>query len=181
MEGVSEVEFRISWRRSSDDPTSSNNTRWKKIKQAQEKDEEIQGLKEKALKNEAPNFLVDEQGVLYFWNRLCVPNKKELRDLILQEAHASQFSIHPRGTKMYRILKKNYWWKNMKHKLVRMLHFVTYANEWRQASKSRLGYFSLYPLRIGSGKRLVWISLPVYPRPWMAMMLYGSLSIGWLR
>ena len=47
-------------------------------------------------------------------NRLCVPNKGNLRQDILDEAHRSRLSIHPGGTKMYKDLKRNFWWDGMK-------------------------------------------------------------------
>ena len=38
----------------------------------------------------------------------------ELRQNILAEAHNSRNSIYPGSTKMYRDLKKVYWWNDMK-------------------------------------------------------------------
>nr|GEU72084.1 hypothetical protein [Tanacetum cinerariifolium] len=38
----------------------------------------------------------------------------------LKIAHSSPFSIHP-GTKMYRDLKKNFWWNGMKHDAARFV------------------------------------------------------------
>jgi hypothetical protein len=43
-----------------------------------------------------------------------VPNIKELKDKILQEAHNSTYFIHPRGNKMYHDLKATYWWYGRK-------------------------------------------------------------------
>jgi hypothetical protein len=42
------------------------------------------------------------------------PDDKEIKSLILQEAHNSTYSIHPRGNKMYQDLKLSYWWYGMK-------------------------------------------------------------------
>ncbi|KAK9046103.1 hypothetical protein V6N11_052003 [Hibiscus sabdariffa] len=41
-------------------------------------------------------------------------NTEELKREILQEAHQSPFSIHPRSVKMYKDLKSLYWWPGMK-------------------------------------------------------------------
>ena len=41
----------------------------------------------------------------------------ELKNDILQEAHNSKYSIHPGSTKMYRDLKENYWWPDMKREI----------------------------------------------------------------
>jgi hypothetical protein len=42
-----------------------------------------------------PEFREDEQGTIWFKNRICVPEIKQLRETILKEAHESTFSIHP--------------------------------------------------------------------------------------
>ncbi|KAL6225622.1 hypothetical protein ACLB2K_004471 [Fragaria x ananassa] len=49
-----------------------------------------------------------------FRGRLCMPNVASLKDDIMQEAHRSKFTVHLGGMKMYKYLRKNYWWKNMK-------------------------------------------------------------------
>jgi hypothetical protein len=50
----------------------------------------------------SPSFIEDDQGVLWYKGKICVPNIKELKDKIHQEAHNSAYSIHPGGNKMYR-------------------------------------------------------------------------------
>lgn len=60
------------------------------------------------------DFTENNDGALRFKGRLCIPDRKEIKDLILQEAHRSLFSIHPGSTKMYHDLKDTFWWKNMK-------------------------------------------------------------------
>jgi hypothetical protein len=54
----------------------------------------------------------------YVIGRICVPNFKEIKNLILQEAHDSAYSIHPGGNKMYQDLKVSYWWYGMKCEVV---------------------------------------------------------------
>ncbi|XP_070017626.1 uncharacterized protein [Nicotiana sylvestris] len=49
---------------------------------------------------------------------ICVPNIDALRGLILEEAHSLRYSIHSGVTKMYRDLKKYYWWRRMKKDIV---------------------------------------------------------------
>ncbi|GJX06454.1 putative reverse transcriptase domain-containing protein [Tanacetum coccineum] len=51
---------------------------------------------------------------------LCLRNKSwlpcfyDLRTLIMHESHKSKYSIHPGSDKMYQVMKKLYWWPNMK-------------------------------------------------------------------
>jgi hypothetical protein len=52
--------------------------------------------------------------MLWYKKRLCVPEVKEIRELILREAHDSAYPIHPGSTKMYHNLKSRYWRYGMK-------------------------------------------------------------------
>jgi hypothetical protein len=51
---------------------------------------------------------VDDQGTLWYKGRICVPDVKDLRKLILSEAHDTVYSIHPGSTKMYYDLKERF-------------------------------------------------------------------------
>src|ERR1044071_3829621 len=53
-------------------------------------------------------------GILYYLDRIWVPNRDDLRTLIMNEAHKSRYSIHPGADKMYQDLRLNYWWPGMK-------------------------------------------------------------------
>jgi len=59
----------------------------------------------------------DDQGIFRFSSRIWIPPVTELKNDILQEAHNSKYSIHPGSTKMYRDLKENYWWPDMKREI----------------------------------------------------------------
>ena len=43
-----------------------------------------------------------------------MPDDKEPRKEIMNEAHSSGYTVHPGGTKMYQDLKSHYWWNGMK-------------------------------------------------------------------
>ncbi|GJR65418.1 putative reverse transcriptase domain-containing protein [Tanacetum coccineum] len=53
-------------------------------------------------------------GVLYYLDRIWVPLKGDVRTLIIDEAHKSKYSVHPRANKMYYDLRDRYWWPGMK-------------------------------------------------------------------
>ena len=72
---------------------------------AQKENKGIAHIKERVRKGKAACFRIGDAGVLWFKNRLVVPKVSELRQLILEEAHATRFSIHPRSNKMYHDLK----------------------------------------------------------------------------
>jgi spore coat polysaccharide biosynthesis predicted glycosyltransferase SpsG len=50
----------------------------------------------------------DSDGVLWFKNHLVVPKDFYLRHKIMEEAHCSRYSIHPRTNKMYQDTKKRF-------------------------------------------------------------------------
>jgi hypothetical protein len=52
--------------------------------------------------------------VLWIKKQLVEPKVPELRQLILDEAHLTRFSIHPGSNKMYHDLKQRFWWTKMK-------------------------------------------------------------------
>ncbi|WVZ89866.1 hypothetical protein U9M48_036217 [Paspalum notatum var. saurae] len=64
-------------------------------------------------------FRLDEEGVLWFKNRLVVPKDLELRKKILDEAHISMFTMHPGSNKMYQDLKQKFWWTRMKREIAK--------------------------------------------------------------
>jgi hypothetical protein len=84
------------------------------IRKSQLDDVRIQKIKESMRQGEASGFTEDEQGIVWFKGRLCVPETGDLRETILREAHNSTYSIQPGSTMMYQDLKKRYWWYGMK-------------------------------------------------------------------
>ena len=67
-------------------------------------------------------FTVNENGVLYYKDRVCVPDDNDLRKAILEKAHSGSFSIYPVSTKMYQDFKMSFWWSEMK---IDVLEFIT--------------------------------------------------------
>ena len=87
------------------------------IREAQKNDPDMHGLLKNMKQGKAAGFTEDEHGTLWNGNRVCVPDNRELKQLILQEAHESPYSIHPGSTKMYLDLKEKYWWVSMKREI----------------------------------------------------------------
>nr|GFC17882.1 retrotransposon protein, putative, Ty3-gypsy subclass [Tanacetum cinerariifolium] len=65
------------------------------IKEAQKEDGELWSVVQNIKKGKQEEFRVDEHGVIWYGNRLCVPDVSSLRETVLSEAHSSPFSIHP--------------------------------------------------------------------------------------
>jgi hypothetical protein len=85
-----------------------------KIIEGQKTDKRIFHIKEKMKREPTKHFRVDEQGVLWFDDRLVVPKDRELKDKLMDEAHLSKLSIHLGSIKMYKELRPRYWWTKMK-------------------------------------------------------------------
>jgi hypothetical protein len=84
------------------------------IRRGQQEDEKIQEIQRNINEEKSPGFSEDDEGVLWYKGRICLPNVKELKEKILREALESAYSIHPGGNKMYHDLKATYWRYGMK-------------------------------------------------------------------
>jgi hypothetical protein len=101
----------------------------------------------------------DEEGTLWFKDRLIVPKKEALKNRILDEDHTSRYSIHHGSTKMYHELRQQFWWTRMKRKIAR------YVSECGIRQKVKTDYVKprglLQPLSIPEWKwdDIRWTSL----------------------
>jgi ribonuclease HI len=120
-------------------------------------DEKMQEIMCNIKEEKSPSFSEDEEGVLWYKGRICVPSTKELKDKILCEVHESAYSIHLGGNKMYRDLNATYWWYGMTRTLPSMLLFVTLVSESRLNINDLLDCCSRCECLSGSGKKLTWI------------------------
>jgi hypothetical protein len=78
------------------------------IRKGQREDEKINEIRQLILDEKGPYVCEDVEGVIWFKDRLCVPDIKSIRELILMEAHETAYSIHPGSEKMYQDLKKRF-------------------------------------------------------------------------
>ncbi|WVZ80786.1 hypothetical protein U9M48_028237 [Paspalum notatum var. saurae] len=85
---------------------------------AQKKDKGIAHIRYGINEKKKACFKLDEEGVLWFKNRLVVPKDMELRKKILDEAHTSMFTMHPGSNKMYQDLNQ-FWWTCMKREIAK--------------------------------------------------------------
>jgi hypothetical protein len=91
------------------------------IIRAQLHDEGVKIIKQQLAQEEEKYkcFQVDHNGILWFNGRIVVPKDHQLCKQILDEAHLSKFSMHPGSTKMYQVLRQNFWWTRMKREIAR--------------------------------------------------------------
>ena len=81
-------------------------------------DEKLCLIRDRVLKGDAKEAVLDSDGVLRIGGRICVPKTGDLIRLILEKAHCSQYSIHPGAAKMYHDLSQHYWWYGMKRDII---------------------------------------------------------------
>jgi hypothetical protein len=82
------------------------------IRKGQKDDEKINEIRQLIKDGKGKDFREDV-GVVWFKDRLCVPNIKSIRELI----HETAYSIHPGSENMYQDLKKRFWWYGMKREI----------------------------------------------------------------
>jgi hypothetical protein len=87
------------------------------IRKGQKDDEKINKIWQLIKDGKGKDFHEDAEGVVWFKDRLCVPNIKSIRELILKEDHETAYCIHPGSEKMYQDLKKRFWWYGMKREI----------------------------------------------------------------
>jgi hypothetical protein len=120
------------------------------IQKGQLEDAKIQEIKEQIKEHKATRFNIDEQGMLWYKKRICVPEVKEIRELILHETHDSTYSIHPGSTKMYHDLNSRYWWYGMKRAIAEYVTLCDNCQRVKVEHQRPVGL--LQPLKIPQWK-----------------------------
>ncbi|KAJ0939621.1 putative nucleotidyltransferase, Ribonuclease H [Helianthus annuus] len=85
-----------------------------RIRTAQTEALKEENIKTEGLRGMEKQFEQRSDGIYYIMGRVWVPLFGDLRELVMDEAHKSRYSIHPGSDKMYHDLKVMYWWPNMK-------------------------------------------------------------------
>ena len=80
----------------------------------QGKDQELQHIISELGTKKRKDFKMGRDSILRFKERVCIPNSRVLRKMLLDEGHKSRLSIHPGMTKMYKDMKATFWWTGMK-------------------------------------------------------------------
>jgi hypothetical protein len=93
-------------------------------------------------------------GLIAIGRQIYLLKDKTLKDEVLREAHESRFATHPGSTKMYRDLKKYYWWPNMKREIAK---FVSNCGICQQVKIDLQGNYNHYQFRNGNGRIFLWI------------------------
>jgi hypothetical protein len=120
------------------------------IRKGQTRDARIQEIKDLITEGRGPEFTEDEQGTIWFKDRIGVPETDNLRETILKEAHDSDYSIHPGSTKMYQDLKLKYWWYGLKRDVAAHVAMCDVCQRVKAEHQRPAGL--LHPLKIPEWK-----------------------------
>ncbi|KAF5756264.1 putative nucleotidyltransferase, Ribonuclease H [Helianthus annuus] len=82
-----------------------------------------ENVKAEALRGSRQRMEQKEDGAYYVTGRIWVPLYGGLRELVMDEAHKSRYSVHPGSDKMYHDISTTYWWPSMK------AHIATYVGK----------------------------------------------------
>ena len=85
-----------------------------KIRTAQTEALKEENIEAEGLRGMKKQLEQRSDGIYYIMERVWIPLFGDLRELVMDEAHKSRYSIHPGSDKMYQDLKVLYWWLNMK-------------------------------------------------------------------
>ncbi|KAD6453304.1 hypothetical protein E3N88_08009 [Mikania micrantha] len=105
-----------------------------RIRIAQQEALKTENLTLEAMRGMDKQIKAKDDGAYYLMDRIWIPRYGGLREVVLDEAHKSRYSIHPGSDKMYHDLKTTYWWPNMKAEI------ATYVSKCLTCSKVKVEY-----------------------------------------
>ena len=86
-----------------------------KVIKSQGKDAEISSIRDQVRSGTGDEgWAIHTNGSLQYRGRVVVPQLTDLKEEILREFHCSRFFVHPSSMKMYRDLRRQYYWSGMK-------------------------------------------------------------------
>ncbi|XP_070034968.1 uncharacterized protein [Nicotiana tomentosiformis] len=83
----------------------SRSSLYDRIRKCQYDDLHLLVLQDRVRRGDSRDVTIGYDDMLRMQGRICVPNVYGLRELILEEAHISRYSIHPGATKMYQDIR----------------------------------------------------------------------------
>ena len=88
-----------------------------RVVRAQLGDSWIQIRKEEISKEPKTDWTIGVDGGLWMKGKLVMPASAELKRELFDEAHRTRYTVHPGTTKMYKDLKRHFWWSGMRREV----------------------------------------------------------------
>ncbi|XP_074282994.1 uncharacterized protein LOC141607539 [Silene latifolia] len=98
------------------------------LRQKELLDPKIQEWRGRIGNNNMLRFFIHADGSERYDGRWCVPDNAKMRKAIMTEAHCTSFSVHLGGDKLYKDLKKTFWWPGMKQDIAEFVARYTWRN-----------------------------------------------------
>ena len=109
------------------------------------------------------NFWITQDGVLTMMGRVCVLDVDDLRRSIMEEAYCSTYVMHLKSTKMYRTIKKNYWWSGMKRDIVEFVSRCLMYQQVKAEDQKPIKTLQSLPILKWNWEHIIVTSLSVCP------------------
>ena len=104
------------------------------IRDAQVEALKAENIRAESLRGSRQRLEQKENDAYYVNGRIWVPLYGDLRELVMDEAHKSRYSVHPGSDKMYHDLKTTYWWPGMKASI------ATYVSKCLTCARVKVEY-----------------------------------------
>ncbi|WMV18244.1 hypothetical protein MTR67_011629, partial [Solanum verrucosum] len=117
-------------------------------------DENLNELRKNTVIGKTQKTTLDAKGVLNFKERICVPRVGDLIQKLLAKSHGSRYSIHSGVTKMYRDLKRLYWWPGMKKDITEFVAKCQNCQQVMYEHQSPAGLLQRMPIPEWKWKRI---------------------------
>ena len=95
---------------------------------------------------------------------MYIPNIVEFEQKIMDELHKTPYSGLPGYQKMITMIKKYFFWPNMKKEVTEYLAHFLECQQVKVDHPHPPGLLQHYPFQNGSGRQSIWISSPKFPR-----------------
>ena len=97
----------------------------------------------------------------------------DILEEVLAESHRSRMTIHPGGDKMYRDMKRIFYWPGMKRKVAEYVPGCLTCQRVKVEQGNREDYYYRWRYRLGNGSRFRWTLLMGYQGVGRGMNLFG--------
>ncbi|KAJ0497126.1 putative nucleotidyltransferase, Ribonuclease H [Helianthus annuus] len=104
------------------------------IRNAQVEALKPENIRAESLRGSMQQLEQKEDDAYYVTERIWVPLYRDLRELVMDKAHKSRYSVHPGLDKMYDDLRTTYWWPGMK------AHIATYVSKCLTCARVKTEY-----------------------------------------
>ena len=95
--------------------------------------------------NPKPDFTLRNKAIK-FQDPLCVLNIPEIKRYVLEEAHNTNFTMHPGGTKMYQDLRETFWWLGMKKEIAEFMAQCLQCQQVKEQHQKPMGPLQSLPI-----------------------------------